>query len=131
MDNKLLYEKETYEIKKACIEVKNHLGCGFLEKVYENALKYELEINSFNVKQQNNISVFYKNQNVGDYTPDLIVNDCIIIELKAVKQLDDIMKAQIINYLKATGFKLGLLINFSTKTNSFDFERIVYETANI
>ena len=126
----LLYKEESYKIKQACIEVKNNLGTGFLEKVYENALKYELEINGFIVKQQCKINVFYKNKNVGEYIPDLIINDCIIIELKAVNQMDNIMKAQLINYLKATGYKLGFLINFSNKYNSFEFERIIYDKVN-
>src|SRR5579859_2659574 len=92
--------------------VSNDLGVGFLEKVYENALAYELRQNGLRVEQQWPIKVNYKNVVVGDYTADLLVEELVLIELKAVKDLDAVYEAQCLNYLKATGMKLCLLINF-------------------
>ena len=108
----MMDDKLTEKIIGLAFEIANSLGCGFLEKVYENALALELRENGFNVKQQWPIEVKYKNQIVGEYIADLLVNDEIIIELKAVKEIADIHKAQVINYLRATGLKTGLLFNF-------------------
>jgi GxxExxY protein len=120
----LIYKQEFYEIKSACIEIKNILGTGFLEKVYENALKIELEERGFEIKQQYSIKVIYKNKIVGDYIADLFIVDKIIIELKNVNEITGIHKAQLLNYLKATGLKLGILVNFSRERNTVDVERI-------
>lgn len=92
--------------------VSNTLGVGFLEKVYENALAHELRKSGLTVKQQYPIRVWYDSVMVGEYTADRLVEDCILIELKSVKSLDEIRQAQCINYLKATGFHLILLLNF-------------------
>ena len=88
------------------------LGRGFLEKVYENALAHELRKAGFQVEQQNPIEVRYDSVVVGDYVADLLVENAILIELKAVKALDEIHLAQCMNYLKATGLRVCLLINF-------------------
>jgi len=120
----LICKQEFYKIKSACIEIKNILGSGFLEKVYENALKIELEERGFEIKQQYPIKVIYKNKIVGDYIADLYVNEIIIIELKTVTEISNIHKAQLLNYLKATGIKLGVLVNFSRDRNTVDVERI-------
>ncbi|MCQ2597738.1 MAG: GxxExxY protein [Treponema sp.] len=106
--------KVTEQIIGSAFEVSNTLGCGFLEKVYENALAKELRIKDLKVEQQKKISVFYKNENVGDYYADLCVEDDVIVEIKSIKQLAEIQEAQLINYLKATNKRLGLLINFGT-----------------
>ena len=92
--------------------VGNGLGCGFLEKVYENALAHELRKAGLQVLQQQGIQVVYDGVIVGDYVADLVVNDDILVELKAVKALDDVHAAQCLNYLKATGKRVCLLINF-------------------
>jgi len=92
--------------------VSNALRAGFLEKVYENALTHELRKTGLEVKQQHVIQVYYDGVIAGDYVADLIVEDEILIELKAVKTLDDIHLAQCLNYLKATGLKICLLLNF-------------------
>jgi GxxExxY protein len=92
--------------------VSNTLGSGFLEKVYENALAIELQHVGLRVEQQHSIKVLYNNILVGDYAADILVNSCLILELKAVKVLDDVHSAQCLNYLKATGLKLCLLVNF-------------------
>ncbi len=120
----LLYKQEFYDIKSACIELKNELGLGFLEKVYENALKIELEERGFVVEQQYPIKVIYKNKIIGDYYADLYLADKIIIEIKTVNELSNIHKAQLLNYLRATGIKLGVLVNFSRERNTVDIERI-------
>jgi GxxExxY protein len=90
----------------------NGLGSGFLEKVYENALRIELRRAGLNVIQQHPIQVLWRNEMVGDYYADLLVEGCIIVELKAVKALDEIHMAQYLNYLKTTGFRICLLIKF-------------------
>jgi len=92
--------------------VGNTLGCGFLEKVYENALALELKKAGLDVVQQQKIQVLYDDAVVGDYEADLVVNDQIIVELKAVRDLNPVHRAQCFNYLRATRLKLCLLINF-------------------
>lgn len=93
-------------------EVSNGLGCGFLEKVYENALAHELRECGLGVVQQQPLRVFYKSMVVGDYQTDLIVEGGVIVELKAVKSLDDVHVAECLNYLRATNLHVCLLINF-------------------
>ena len=95
-------------------KVSNTLGPGFLEKVYENALAHELRKAGLDFRQQYPISVLYDGTVVGEFLADLLVNEQVIIELKAVKNLDDAHLAQCLNYLKATGLPLCLLINFGT-----------------
>lgn len=102
----------TEKIIGSAYKVANELGSGFLEKVYENALAYELGKFGLKVEQQKEIDVFYDNVNVGNYDADLLVEDIVIVELKTVKNLDNAHKAQCLNYLKATGLKICLLINF-------------------
>jgi len=92
--------------------VLNGLGTGFLERVYENALAHELRKNGLGVAQQYPTEVRYDGVIVGDYTADLMIEGTIIVELKAVKALDSIHTAQCINYLRATGLRLALLLNF-------------------
>jgi GxxExxY protein len=103
--------------------VSNTLGCGFLEKIYENAMAIECIKQGLKVNQQKGIEVTYDNQTVGEYFADLIIEDCVIVELKAQKNLDEIHMAQIMNYLKATKLKLGLLINFGKPR--VEFKRVV------
>ena len=101
------------KIISGAFTVINTLGCGFLEKVYENALAHELKKLKLDVKQQHNIQVRYDGIVVGDYVADLLVNDSIIVELKVTKTFDSIHEAQCLNYLKATGYKICLLLNFA------------------
>lgn len=88
------------------------LGCGFLEKVYENALAIELRRGGLQVEQQHGIAVYYEGQVVGDFVADMLVEGQVVVELKASKLLDDVHMAQCLNYLKATGLCVCLLINF-------------------
>jgi len=115
----------TEKIINSVYRVSNTLGSGFLEKVYENALAIELKQNGLSVKQQHAVNVSYNGNLVGDYTADLLIKDKVIVELKAVKMLDEIHSAQCINYLKATGLKVCLLINFSKPR--VDIKRIVLD----
>jgi len=94
--------------------VANKLGHGFLEKVYENALAYELGKNGLTVETQKPLGVFYDGVIVGEYVADLLVEGLVLVELKAVREFDDVHLAQCLNYLKATGLRLCLLINFGT-----------------
>jgi len=102
----------TSKIIGCAYKVANELGSGFLEKVYENALAHELRKAGLNAAQQHGIPVHYDGVKVGDYVADLLVNDQILIELKACKDLDDVHLAQCLNYLKATALKVCLLMNF-------------------
>jgi GxxExxY protein len=104
----------TEKIIGCAYAVSNELGVGFLEKVYENALLIEMEKKGLYVEQQKHVSVTYGGQIVGDYIADLIVEGSVIIELKAVKSIERIHQAQLLNYLKATGIHAGLLLNFGT-----------------
>lgn len=104
--------KITEIIIGSAYKVANALGCGFLEKVYENALAYEIRKHGLEVKQQESIKVYYDGVVVGFYEADLWVEEKVLVELKAVKNLDDVHRAQCLNYLKATKVKICLLINF-------------------
>lgn len=95
--------------------VANALGSGFLEKVYENALAVELKKSGLAVEQQKAIQVQYEGIVVGDYVADLLVEGSVLIELKAMKALDEVHTAQCLNYLKATGLQVCLLINFGSR----------------
>ena len=102
----------TEAIIGAAYTVSNTLGAGFLEKVYENALCHELRKRGLHVDQQWRIAVRYDGVVVGDYCADLVVEAQVLVELKAAKQLDEIHAAQVLNYLKATKLRTGLLLNF-------------------
>jgi GxxExxY protein len=93
-------------------EVSNTLGAGFLEKVYENALVYEIKYKGLNVDQQYNMKVKYKDIIAGEYIADLLIEKSVLVELKSVKALDNVHLAQCLNYLKALDLKICLLINF-------------------
>ncbi len=102
----------TEKIIKAAYTVHNTLGFGFLEKVYQNALEIELRQMGLKRESQKPITVYYKDEVVGEYIADIVVEDSVILELKAVKELNEIHEVQLVNYLKATGLEIGLLINF-------------------
>ena len=106
-------EDLTYKIRGAIFEVNRVLGHGFLEKVYEKALMIELQDRGLKAESQVPITVEYKNRMAGEYFADIVVENEVILELKAVESLEKIHEAQILNYLKATDFKIGLLVNFT------------------
>ena len=115
----------TYAINGAVFEVNRILGPGFLEKVYENALLVELEHNGIKAQAQSPIRVTYKEAIVGDYIADILVDDRVIVELKTVERIERIHEAQLLNYLKATGIKVGLLVNF--KNTKAQIKRLVLD----
>lgn len=106
------YSDITEKIIKCSYDVYNSLGSGFLEKVYENALTLKLKKSGLKTEQQFPINVNFENEVVGEFFADILVEDKVIVELKALKELIDIHEAQLINYLKATKIEVGLLINF-------------------
>ena len=103
----------TYRINGAIFEVNQVLGSGFLERVYENAMMIELKERGLKAERQVPIRIAYKGHEVGDYFADIVVEGTVVVELKAVSCLEKIHEAQLLNYLKATGFKIGLLVNFT------------------
>ena len=105
--------------------VANTLGAGFLEKVYENALAHELRTRGLPVAQQHGVAVRYNDIVVGEYTADLVVDGSVIVELKAVRALDNVHRAQCMNYLRASGLRLCLLLNFGSPR--LEIARIVHE----
>ncbi|HEU4495884.1 MAG TPA: GxxExxY protein [Flavobacterium sp.] len=121
--DELLHKELTGAILKIFYEVYNELGYGFLEKVYQNAMHYELKINGYKVEAQKRISVHYKDIIVGEYFADLIVDDSVILELKASECLAKEHHSQLINYLRGTDCEVGLLLNFGKKP---EFTRKVY-----
>jgi GxxExxY protein len=121
----IVYKDESYRIMGACFEVYNEKGSGFLEPVYQESLEIEFEMQSIPFIAQQDLALDYKGRPLRQrYTPDFICYDKIIVELKAVSELKDEHRAQVHNYLKATGMKLGLLVNFGHHPK-LEYERIV------
>ena len=123
MDN-LFYKDECYKIIGACMEVHKELGCGFLEPIYQEALAHEFRLNNIPFEKEKVISIRYKNIELDKkYIADFTCFDKIILELKALSSLSSEHESQLLNYLKATGYKLGLLVNFGEK--SLNYKRMV------
>jgi GxxExxY protein len=120
----LLHKDLTGDVLKLFYEVYNELGFGFLERVYQNALYYELKSNHFQVEVQKRIKVYYKEIEIGEYFADIIVNNTLILELKSTESISKEHHAQLTNYLKATDYEVGLLLNFGKKP---EFIRKVYQ----
>ena len=114
MSTKLLYKELTYTIIGAAMEVHKILGPGFLESVYEEALCHELTLRGIPHLRQVPVQVRYKSVVAGQFRADLLVDDKVVVELKATKGLTEVDEAQLINYLKGTGYRVGLLLNFGT-----------------
>lgn len=112
----ILYKELSYAVVGAAMEVHKTLGPGFLEAVYQGALAHELKLRNIQAKREQHLPVGYKGAEVGYYIADFIVEDKIILELKSISQLNNSHKAQAINYLMVTGFKLAILINFGEKS---------------
>jgi GxxExxY protein len=119
----MIQEELSKQVISAFYKVYNTLGYGFLEKVYERSMCIELRKYGFKVESQKPIVVFYDNENVGDYFADIVVNDSLIIELKAAEGLVEEHENQLINYLKATDMEVGLLFNFGKKP---EFKRKIF-----
>ena len=120
----LLHKELTDKILQAFYDVYNELGYGFLEKVYQNSLYLELISRGFKVSAQKQIKVYYKGVEVGEYFADLLVNDLVILELKAADYIVQDFEWQLINYLRGTEIEVGLVLNFGIKP---DFRRKVFE----
>jgi GxxExxY protein len=109
----IVFKDESYAIMGACFEVYKDMGCGFLEAVYQECLGLEFGFQDVPFREQEELELAYKQNTLSQkYVPDFICYDKIIVEIKAVTQFDDTHRAQVHNYLKSTGYKLGLLINF-------------------
>lgn len=113
MGKELLYKDESFLIRGAVYEVYREMGSGFLEAVYQECLEMELKMRNIPFESQTQLNLFYKGEKLNkNYVPDLICYGKIILELKATKKITGVDRAQLQNYLKATGMRLGLLINF-------------------
>jgi GxxExxY protein len=123
----LLYEDLTKKIINAYYKVYNRLGYGFLEKVYQNAFFYELMNLGLDCKTQHKIDVYYYRKRVGEYYADIIVNEKIILELKAAETLCQEHECQLQNYLRATDIEVGLLFNFGKKP---EYKRKIFMNKN-
>ena len=120
-----LFKDEGYKIIGACYEVHNVLGAGFLEAVYQEALELEFQIQNIPYQREAKLDIYYKGNLLKKYyEADFICFDCIIVEVKALSSLTSEYEAQLLNYLKATGFKVGYLINFGEK--SLKYKRMVF-----
>ena len=109
---KFPHQELTKSIIGIYYNVYNELGFGFLEKVYHKALLIELRKNGYKIDSEKKVNVYYKNEVVGEYIPDVIINEAVIVELKCVEYLTDIHENQLLNYLKATDCEVGLILNF-------------------
>ena len=119
----LLYQDLTYKIRGCIFTVYNTLGCGHKELIYQNALEQELKKQNLTFEAQKSFNVFYGNKKVGNYRPDLVVENTVIIEIKAANLNLKIFESQLLSYLKATPYQLGLLVNFGP--NQLHIKRII------
>jgi len=123
--DRVIYPEESYAIIGACFNVYNEKGCGFVEPVYQECMEIELEFQGIPFDAHREIRLEYRGRTLKQkYIPDFICHDKIIVELKAVSQLTDEHRAQVFNYLRATGMKLGILVNFG-RYPELQYERIV------
>ena len=114
--SELILKNEFWKIKGAMLEVQKHLGCGFLEKVYQDALEIEFQEQGIPYEREKHITIQYKGKTIDhEYYADFVCYGKIIVELKAVKEIHDVHKAQVFNYLRATDLPLGILVNFGEK----------------
>jgi GxxExxY protein len=119
----MIYEELTHEILNVAFEVHNTLGCGFLEKVYENALISEFKRREIKSIAQKEMKVHYKGETVGLYFADIVVENKVVLEIKTVEKITKIHEAQLLNYLKASNFKVGLILNFAS--TKLEYKRLV------
>ena len=115
----------TERIIKCAIAVHRELGPGLLEEVYEEALDIECKLEGLNVARQFKVPVLYRGKTIGEYKPDMLIDDQVIVEIKSVERFDPVFEAQILSYMKLTGKKVGLLINFNSKMVKDGIKRFV------
>jgi GxxExxY protein len=113
--NWIIHKELSYKIVQACYEVHNVLGPGYSEKIYEEAMDRELTCQGVSVDRQRIVAVMYKGEKIGEYRLDSVADEKVLLEFKAVSELNSIFESQVLSYLKASGLKLGLLINFGGK----------------
>jgi GxxExxY protein len=118
-----IYKDLTREIIGAAMEVHSTLGCGFLESVYEESLAVEFGLRNIQFERQKPLDVFYKEEHVKQFICDFLVVGVVMVELKAIKEITESQKAQVLNYLRATNLKLGLLLNFGA--SSLQYKRVI------
>lgn len=119
----LLLREEVYQIVGAAIEVSNGLGCGFHEKPYENALACEFSLRGIEFEQQPRFTLSYKDCTVGEFVPDMVAFRSVIVDTKVIHEIGDLERGQILNYLRVTGLRVGVILNF--KNPKLEWERIV------
>jgi len=119
----MLYSDTTEKVIGVALEVHTILGSGFLESVYEESLAFEFEMQQLDFERQKPIEVIYKGRSVKQFFCDYVVDGKVLLEIKAIKKITGIEQAQVINYLKATGLKVGLLVNFGA--GSLEYKRFV------
>ncbi len=124
-DKSLLLKQEVYEVVNCAFEVLNTLGHGLLEKPYENALVVEFELRGIPVRQQERFDIVYKGVRVGDYVPDLIAYDKVVVDTKVVESIGDHELGQMLNYLKISKLPVGLILNF--KRAKLEWKRVVLQ----
>ena len=123
-EEKEFFHKElTKDILDSAFKVHNALGCGLLEKVYGNALSWDLKLKNRIIAEQQEFRVLYRDKEVGIYYADMVVDGRVIVEVKSAERLDDVHRAQLLNYLRISGIKVGLLINFTRA--KLEYERLV------
>ena len=125
----MLYEELSYKIRGAFYEVYNTLGPGFKEEIYHKALAKEFKLRMIPFVEKKRLIITYKNENVGIYEPDFIVDNKVLIEIKSLLTMPKVFETQLYYYLKGTDYKLGFLVNFGAE--KLDIRRRVYETARI
>ena len=124
MSEEYIFKRECYDLIGCCMDIHKELGCGFLEAVYQEALEIELIEKEIDFEREVELGIMYKGKQLDKkYYADFICFDEVIVELKGVNSLTDIHYAQVLNYLKATGKRIGLLVNFGAK--SLEYKRIV------
>jgi len=123
-EHELFLKEEVFEVVGSAMDVLNELGHGLLEKPYENALVVEFGLRNIPVKQQSRYQVMYKGVQVGEYIPDLITHGQLVVDTKVIERITNHELGQMMNYLKITGMKAGLILNF--KRPKLEWKRIVY-----
>jgi len=118
-----IHQELTKDILASAFRVHNSIGCGLLEKVYGNAMSWDLKLNKRNDVEEKEFKVVYREREVGAYYGDLVVDEKVIVEVKAVEKLNNVHRAQLLNYLKISGMRVGLLLNFANP--KLEYERIV------
>jgi len=122
-NTKLLLKEKVVQIVGAAIEVLNEVGHGFHEKPYENALVVEFDLHKIQCQQQKSFEMFYKGKRIGEYIPDLIAFNAVIVDAKTIDRITDMERGQMLNYLRITKLRVGVILNF--KHPKLEWERLV------